>query len=416
MKTNSNVLAFSLPDKSADNNVKKKTKSRANGEGTIYFNEKINLWVAQYCIGKKADGSLNRQSLYAKTQGEVLKKLNKKLVEISEYRLVGKSNVTVVQLASNYVYNQFNSNTITANSYIRRLETIEIIKKLPIGNMQIQKVTIDLINYSLPQIKNYSQSIIGKVIGLLNTTFEYALGLNIIYKNPFNVKGLIIRPKSIKKVKHITALTIDEQQAFLNELDKVDGQYKDILLIALFTGMRIGEILALKCSDIDLENKLIHVEKTLTQDENRKLILGNSTKTYAGHRIIPIFENLLPVFKNILDTRKNGFLFVSKNNNFIQPTHVNFYFKKICKKAHIRLEPSSKDKNIIISNVHTHMLRHTFATRCVESHMNVATLSRILGHKDIQTTLNIYTSISKDFEISEMNIAEQYFKNLGSNV
>lgn len=181
--------------------------------------------------------------------------------------------------------------------------------------------------------------------------------------------------------------------------------------------MRIGEVLALSKKDIDLEHKLINVSRTLTTDENFNVIVGKKTKTYSGKRQVPILDVLIPVLDKLLASKNKDYLFLLPNGKFIVNGTINTHFKNICTDAEIRLEEHTRTwrhepHQVMISNVNTHMLRHTFATRCIEAHMDAVTLSRILGHRDIQTTLNTYTSVFNKLKVDEMQKAQDYMQSL----
>ena len=97
----------------------------------------------------------------------------------------------------------------------------------------------------------------------------------------------VIKPKSDKQTKVVEALDINVQKAFTEYLNKASIEnepYKNIFLIQMYMGLRIGEVLALSKENIDLENKLLYVKRTLTNDKEFAIILGNKTKTYAGNR------------------------------------------------------------------------------------------------------------------------------------
>lgn len=121
--------------------------------------------------------------------------------------------------------------------------------------------------------------------------------LGIIDKNPFSIKGNIIKPRSKKPDKKIDALTLEEEQAFRQQLAKKDYKYRDVFYVLLETGMRIGEVLALKRSDIDFNNNIIHVRRTLTKGKDDKIKLGDKTKTYAGMRDVPLSNFLKGILK-----------------------------------------------------------------------------------------------------------------------
>ena len=395
---------------------------RGNGEGTIYFSEKLNKWVGQFTAGKKADGKLNRKSVYGNTRKEVKEKMTKALSDIQSKSFIEKSDITLLDTIDKYIEQLHNSNKIKDVTYKRHMNTRNIIEKLPIAYKPIQKISISEINSNLAQITNYSNSIIKKVYGLIGQGYNFALLDKLINSNPFSIRGAIIKPKSNKKTKEIEALTIEEQNAFLNELSKTNDKYKNILYISIYTGMRIGEILALKGEDINIENKTINIKRTLTKDEDDKIIVGETTKTYVGKREIPFFDVLLPILSNY--TTK-GFIF-KENDKFINPSTINTHFKKICKNANIKviIVPKKKKErkglntivNLKTSDVNTHMLRHTFATRCIEAGMSAVVLQKLLGHKDIETTLNTYTSVFNKFKEDELKKAEEYFNKLNTQL
>ena len=144
---------------------------------------------------------------------------------------------------------------------------------------------------------------------MIRRAFDKAIILNIVTNNPYNVKGMIIVPNSAKIDKKVDALTIDEEKLFIEELNKNYDEYTNILFTALYTGMRIGEILALSPDDINLNNKLIHVDKTLTKDKTDKIIIGKTTKTYAGTRDIPITSLIENIFVGVPNCQNKTFFY-----------------------------------------------------------------------------------------------------------
>ena len=381
---------------------------RGNGEGSIYYNENLKRWVGQFTAGYKDNGKLNRKTVYGKTRKEVATKINEKQNEINNNTFVDKSNVIFYELAQKYIDDRYNSNIVTATTYLSNTYALKRLKQTNIYSAKIQDITADFINKELVKLKKYSASVIEKEKSIISNTLDLAVLNKLIYNNPFSIKKSIIIPKSDVPTREVDALTVDEQKALVEELKSKDYRYKEIILIALYSGMRIGEILALEDKDIDFKNNVIHVNRTLTKSENQKIVVGVKTKTYAGKREVPLFPQIKDYFENM----PQGLIF-TYNSKIILPVTINSAFKRICKNAGIRLDkyPLHRGNKVIqlnTSKAHTHMLRHTFATRCIEAGMQAIVLQKILGHKDISVTLNTYTSVFNKFKQTEIEKVTNY--------
>lgn len=160
----------------------------------------------------------------------------------------------------------------------------------------------------------------------------------------------------------------------------------------LFTGMRIGEILAIKLDDID-ENYL-YVSQTMTRDENDKTILGTKTKTSKSKRPIAINTTIKQILDSSLSEHiknKQNLLFCDRNTKgIIKPYEVNSYLSRLNK------------KNSIANNLHNHMLRHTYGSILLQNGVDIQTVAELMGHTAIGIT-QIYMHSTKELKTKEVN-------------
>ncbi len=383
---------------------------RGNGEGTIFYSEKLQRWIAQFNYGRKPDGSLNRKTVYGKTRAEAHKKMSSALEEIKQQTFVEKSDATLIEMVHAYYVELYESNSVKLATHTRHEYVEKVIERFNCANTPIQEITRTQLNRELNKLTDYSQSVINKTYQALASGYNYAVLNHIIQSSPFTIKNCIIKPVSKSQVKKVDAFNENERKLLINQLEQSDDIYRDQIYICMYTGMRVGEVLALSRNDIDFDNNVIHVNRTLTRGKKDKYIVGETTKTYAGIREVPILEVLKPILRKY--TFKTGYLFIRDNGEFISPPMINSHFKKVCKDAGIKNDkyvftrPYKDGTRTVKSNtskVNTHMLRHTFATMCIEAGMQPVVLQKMLGHKSIKTTLDVYTSVFDKYRDKELN-------------
>ena len=241
---------------------------------------------------------------------------------------------------------------------------------------------------------------------MLNQCFNEAVKRKIIKENPM---GDLKRPKSRKKERIVRALTIEEQKAFIEALKIENSRYANQFLISMFTGMRMGEVNALTIGDINTKFNFINIDKTISKGQHGEPFVNSTTKTKTGIRQVPINEAVKPIITQILNEyvpTEDGMLFHTSTGTLVASNTTNTEFQKIMKKYDI------KDNNVK-GNLSQHSLRHTYATRCIESNMPPKVLQTLLGHADIRITLDTYSNVFESFQAENVAKVDNYLSDLG---
>lgn len=279
------------------------------------------------------------------------------------------------------------------NTYYKRISPV-------MGNRRVQQIE----RREVQQLQNkvaeqLSATTANMTIRVLKVILNEAMADEIIYKNPANgVKNLKEKEKATET--YHRALTEYEQAVFMQEM-KNDFLYEFVALL-LCTGMRSGEAAALSWSDIDYKNNVIHVTKTLTFSEKGELITGDTTKTLAGKRDIPITATIKDVLSkqrakmgNIVSINQNAKVFMAVEGGLIYSETVN----RVIARALRRLEAAGTH----IEHFTAHALRDTFATRYIEQGGSPQTLKTILGHSSLAMTMDLYAHVLPNTKQQEMD-------------
>ena len=281
--------------------------------------------------------------------------------------------------------------SVKMRTYERYKLIVEQHIKDKIGDMELNKLSpLVLQSFITGLLQNgnkktgngLSANSVNAVISVIQSSLKTAhmLGLTAEY-----TADKLKRPKLTEKP--VECFTITEQKqiekAVMNgKKDKLYG-----ILLCLYSGLRIGELIALQWSDIDFTKGILTVSKSCHDSKDGLII--DAPKTISSRRAIPLPKQLLPILKSIKKKSNAPFVVSAKG----KPVSVRSYQRSF----ELLL------KRLKISHKGFHSLRHTFATRALECGMDVKTLSEILGHKNPTVTLNRYAHSFMEHKVNMMN-------------
>lgn len=360
-------------------------------------------------ITQRKDGRYSAK--FKSKSGKRIEKYFDKLAEARKWLLEAKyedahgdissSTDMTVDAWFNYWISEIKVKTVrwsTLSSYKDRYN--KNIKEI-IGNMVVSDVKPMHCQNVLNVMDNngYVGSSMARTKAALSAMFSDAYENGLIAANP--VTKSVKCPK--KPEKNTKVLTLDEQERFLTAA-KESVNYKHFLFI-LQTGVRSSELRGLKWDDVDFQNRIIHIRRNVTHDSNNNRFITGELKTSSGQRDIPMTKtayDLLMAMKCQQAAKKNSVIqfefadhvFLNRNGRLLPNSNYDRYLEKICDKAGIE-------------RISMHTLRHTFATRCIESGMKPKTLQKILGHANISMTMDLYVHVTEEEKEKEMRKFEQ---------
>ena len=383
----------------------KRTNKRLNGDGSFFWNEARRRWQYSFTVPDQYydNGRAIRKTVYAKTQDECRRKAKEIISKYENGTIIPNEDITVLQYASKLIDDKLKLNKIQQQTANRERGTLRQLA--PIYNTRLQAVTTRQIqNFLINDCIDYRNTVIDKIYILLGYIFRCALDDRIITENPMK---RVEKPKSNKREEKVRALTLDEQIHFMRILLEEDIRYSEEMLLSLFTGMRMGEILALQVSDVDFRFGYLTIRKTMTRNEKGKPFVNEQTKTETGMRTFRMNEDTRALLATCCEGKApDDYIFTRADGGFISVQMVNSQFRRTNEKYHFIVPQANK-------KVDLHSLRHTFATRCIESGMQAKVLQHLLGHKDITTTYDRYGDVFDRFENDNIVKAEQYMQSAG---
>lgn len=279
---------------------------------------------------------------------------------------------------------------------------------------EIKYSDIKFFYYHLINERNLQINTVDSIHTLLHPTFDMAVRDDIIRKNPTDGVMAEIKKHGWKNkgVRH--ALTVEQQRAFMNYTANSPDYWHwlPLFTVLLGTGCRIGEVVGLRWKDVDFKNHSISINHSVSYypRENRKSYFAVSLpKTESGVRTIPMMEQVFQVLQDEYKRQKlegfcmveldgmTGFIFSNRNGNLHNPHCINLAITRISENHNAKEIINAKKEHrepVIIPHFSCHHLRHTFCSRLCENETNVKVIQDVMGHANIETTLDIYAEVN----------------------
>jgi len=323
--------------------------------------------------------------------------------------------LTLLEVVDRYLNSLYNRKKVSHNTKVGYKVTVNTLKQYKLGYMEIGKIRPEHCEEWLADMKTkYRGSTIQTQISLIKRTFEYALDYDYVAKNPF--RRITTDRSDSKKME---ALSVEDMSRFLDfcSNDAHSLHCYDMLYILFWTGLRASELCGLTLDNIDMEKRMITVNKQLQCINHTHIVLP--TKTSNGERIIPMTDGVYKCFESVLkkrylkgdiepvcyDERGNeyeGFVFLAtRSRKTIVRSHVEEYLQNCIKRF------NAVNSENPIRKFEPHICRHTFATNM--QYLPPKTLQYILGHGNISTTMDNYVDAKpSDEQLTQINaIAHQ---------
>lgn len=344
--------------------------------GENIYKRKDGRWEGRYKYGYNEVGKTKYHSVYGHSYAEVREKL-------THLKVLVLTKASSCHFTVNELFNEWLSAVklrVKPSTYANYAMKIEKHILPVFGSLHYDKLTVQMLHGFIDDKlhSGLSTKYVTDIIVVFKSMAKYTAKVH----GTRNILGDVLLPKSIKTEKLL--LTPTQQQKLSKFLLSNLNTTSLCVLLSFYTGLRVGEVCGLMWSDIEFEKSIITVKRTVqrihTKGSGTRLNI-NTPKSRTSQRSIPVPAFLMDILRK--SHSKNDYFVLSNSTSIIEPRTLQNRFKSILKKADL---PS----------VCYHSLRHMFATNCLQAGFDVKTLSEILGHANVETTLNRYVHSSME--------------------
>ena len=356
--------------------------------GENIYKRKDGRWEGRYKAGYDENGKSKYRSVYGKTYQAVRELLTSIKTEPAVYQKAGK--LTVKELFKEFMAGvKLRVKESTYANYRMKADK-HILPEF--GGVRFEHLTTKMLHAFIQKKLNsgLSAKYVSDIVIVFKSMAKY-ISMVHGFQNPIiNV----VLPKVQKKEMHL--FSEEQQKTLCSYLVQNQNSTSLCILLSLYTGLRIGEVCALRWSDIDFEKSILTVSKTVQriqakeEGHSTRLVIG-TPKSQTSLRSIPIPSFLMHMLKQMKNIPESYVL--SGTDRVSEPRTMQYRFKAILKKTEL-------------PDINYHSLRHMFATNCIRIGFDIKTLSELLGHNAVETTLNRYVHSSMERKTECMNLLQ----------
>lgn len=361
-------------------------------------------WEARLVTGYDENNKARYHSIYGKTYSEVKEKRNEWLrkTDLSKPLSLAQSNlhkITFSQLMNEWLYSK--QDVVKESTYVHYMRIIQNHINPELGHYYVTAITTDIIDSFLRNKLHTGNLQTGnglsaKTVADIRSVILQGLDFAQQKKYPCAVDRKLFYPRSTPN--RINVLSSEEQITLEENLYYNMNSFKLGILLTLYSGLRIGELCALQWRDIHLTDGTLHISKTIIRiqdtdpfsSQKTKLLLSHP-KTNSSYRIIPLPTFILNLLQE--NVQLPEYYLLTDSLQPIEPRSCLSRYKRLLRVTGLK-------------SYTFHTLRHTFATRCIESGFDAKSLSEILGHASVSTTLQRYVHPSMDIKRAQMERLE----------
>lgn len=359
-----------------------------------------------------------RSYVYATT----LQELREKEKQLIRDQLDGIDLYVAGKADLNYVVDRYlaTKNNLATSTYANYRYTYDHFCKDGLGKRKVTDIKYsDMLHFYLHLIEDgVKVKTVESIHCVLHPAFDLAVRDDIIRKNPSDGVISEIKKHQGRKQKEQRALTLEQQKELMAYITDhpLYEYWRPLFTVLLGTGCRIGEICGLRWQDVDLENRVIDINHSMTYFRRGKQppytfeFKFEPPKTKAGIRKIPMLDDVYEVLKELSDEQKEngvsplvvdgatGFIFINKVGTLYKHTAIDHAIRRIVNTHNaeeIVRAKKAKEEPILLPFFSCHTFRHTFCTRFCENETNVKVIQAVMGHADIKTTMDIYAEVTE---------------------